>query len=209
VKLIVGLGNPGLQYQGTRHNLGFAVVDELARRRGLAFESSTADALMARERVAGSQVMLAKPMAFMNRSGESVGVLSRYYRVGASNILIVVDDANLALGRLRARPEGSDGGHNGLRSIIGALATRQFPRLRLGVGRGDTRRALADYVLARFDEDEAGTIDTMIVRAADAAEVFIDEDILAVMNRFNTSGLPDEAPDSDLDDRQPRRGDPK
>ena len=185
MKLIVGLGNPGSKYAGTRHNLGFDVVDELARRRGLAFESSPAEALMARERGPDVHVMLAKPMTFMNRSGEVVGALSRYFHVDPGDVLIVVDDTNLPLGRLRARVEGSDGGHNGLRSIVEALATSTFPRLRLGIGRGDGRRDLADHVLARFKEDEVGAIQEMVTRAADAAELFIKSDILTVMNRFN------------------------
>lgn len=192
MKLIVGLGNPGSKYGGTRHNLGFEVVDEVARRRGLAFESSPADAVMARERGPDAQLILAKPMTFMNRSGDAIGVLSRYFRVETGDILIVVDDANLPLGRLRARPNGSDGGHNGLRSVILALATREFPRLRMGVGRGETQRDLADHVLARFSADELETIHEMMTRAADAAELFVESGIMTVMNRFNAPEQPEE-----------------
>lgn len=192
MKLIVGLGNPGSKYGGTRHNLGFEVVDEVARRRGLVFESSPADAVMARERGPDAQLMLAKPMTFMNRSGEAIGVLSRYFRVETGDILVVVDDANLPLGRLRARPNGSDGGHNGLRSVILALATREFPRLRMGVGRGETQRDLADHVLARFSADEVETIHEMMTRAADAAELFVESGIMTVMNRFNAPERPEE-----------------
>ena len=155
---------------------------------------------MARERGPDARVMLAKPMTFMNRSGEAVGVLSRFFRVEPDDILIVVDDANLPFGWLRVRPEGSDGGHNGLRSIIDALATPMLPRLRLGVGRGDSRRDLANHVLARFDDDEVGTIREMVTRAADAAEVFVDDGILTVMNRFNAPEQPYDAPGDDPDD---------
>ena len=197
MKLIVGLGNPGSQYGGTRHNLGFEVVDEVARRRGLAFESSPANAVMARERGPDKQLMLAKPMTFMNRSGEAVGVLSRYFRVETGDILIVVDDANLPLGRLRARPDGSDGGHNGLRSVILALATREFPRVRMGVGRGETQRDLAGHVLARFAPDEIATIDEMTMRAADAVELFAESGIVTVMNRFNVSEPPEHTTEDD------------
>ena len=197
MKLIVGLGNPGSKYGGTRHNLGFEVVDEVARRRGLTFESSPADAVMARERGPDAQLMLAKPMTFMNRSGEAVGVLSRYFRVETGDILIVVDDANLPLGRLRARPNGSDGGHNGLRSVILALATREFPRMRMGVGRGETQRDLAGHVLARFADDEIATIDEMTMRAADAAELFVESGIATVMNRFNAPERPEQATEND------------
>ena len=197
MKLIVGLGNPGSTYGGTRHNLGFEVVDEVARRRGLTFESSPADAVMAGERGPNAQLILAKPMTFMNRSGEAVGVLSRYFRIETGDILIVVDDANLQLGRMRARPSGSDGGHNGLRSVILALATREFSRVRLGVGRGETRRDLADHVLARFDADEIATIDEMTVRAADAVELFVESGMTTLMNRFNAPERPDHTTESD------------
>ena len=197
MKLIVGLGNLGSKYGGTRHNLGFAVVDEVARRRGLTFESSPADAVMARQRGPDAPLMLAKPMTFMNRSGEAVGVLSRYFRVESVDILIVVDDANLPLGRLRARPNGSDGGHNGLRSVILALATREFPRLRIGVGRGESQRDLADHVLARFADDEIATLDEMTTRAADAAELFVESGIATVMNRFNAPERPEQTTEDD------------
>ncbi len=197
MKLIVGLGNPGSKYGGTRHNLGFAVVDEVARRRGLTFESSPADAVMARQRGPDVPLMLAKPMTFMNRSGEAVGVLSRYFRVESVDILIVVDDANLPLGRLRARPNGSDGGHNGLGSVILALATREFPRLRIGVGRGESQRDLADHVLAGFADDEIATLDEMTTRAADAAELFVESGIATVMNRFNAPDRPEQTTEDD------------
>ena len=195
MKLIVGLGNPGSKYDGTRHNVGFDVVDECARRRGLTFESCPAEALMARERGPDARLILAKPMTFMNLSGEAVGTLSRYYRVDRADILVVADDANLPLGRLRARPEGSDGGHNGLRSVIDAFGTQEFPRLRVGVGRGESDRELVDHVLSRFEADERGKIEELVTRAADAAGVFVEEDILTVMNRFNASDVGDQETD--------------
>ena len=185
MKLIVGLGNPGSKYRGTRHNVGFEVVDELARRLGLEFEASPADALMARERGRNAQVMLGKPLTFMNLSGRAVGTLTRYYRIALEDLLIVTDDANLPLGQLRARPAGSDGGHNGLRSVIELLASEQVPRLRVGVGRGEGHRDLVDHVLARFDESELEIIRPAVARAANAAEFFVSEGIELVMNRFN------------------------
>ena len=184
MKLIVGLGNPGARYAGTRHNVGFDVVDELARRRALAFESSPAEAIMARERGPGARLMLAKPLTFMNLSGRAVGELVRYYRVDPGDVLIVADDVNLPLGRLRARRGGSDGGHNGLRSVIDVLGT-VVARLRIGVDRGDCRRDLASHVLATFDESELETIRPAIETAGDAAEVFVTDGIDVVMNRFN------------------------
>jgi PTH1 family peptidyl-tRNA hydrolase len=196
VKLVIGLGNPGSKYGGTRHNIGFDVVDEVARRLGLAFESGPGDAVIARERGDGAQLILAKPMTFMNRSGEAVGVVSRYFRIKVDDILIVVDDVNLPLGRLRARQDGSDGGHNGLRSVMLSLATREFSRLRVGVGRGETRLDLAGHVLSRFATGEIAMIDEMMMRAADAAELFVESGMTAVMNRFNATERSDKTTDS-------------
>ena len=185
MKLIVGLGNPGPRYRGTRHNVGFEVVDELARRRGLVFESSPAAALMARERGPEALIMLAKPCTFMNLSGTAVGELVRYYRFELDNVLVVTDDVNLPLGRLRARRGGSSGGHNGLQSVIELLGTDRFARLRVGVDRGDERRDLASHVLAGFEAPEMETIGEAITAAGDAAEVFAADGIDVMMNRFN------------------------
>jgi PTH1 family peptidyl-tRNA hydrolase len=184
VKVVAGLGNPGPKYRGTRHNVGFEVADELARRHGVTFESSVADAVVARVRGASS-LLIVKPLSLMNRSGPPVGELVRYFRVAVGDLLVVVDDVNLALGQLRARPSGSEGGHNGLRSIIQGLGSEDFARLRIGVGRGDPRRDLADHVLARFDEDERGPMAEAITRATDAVELFVVESIESVMNRYN------------------------
>jgi PTH1 family peptidyl-tRNA hydrolase len=191
VKAIVGLGNPGAPFKGTRHNVGFAVLDELARRRALQFESSPAAALIARSRAGAGggfggtdDVLLVKPLTFMNLSGQAVGELARYFKIEVADLLIVVDEAQLPLGKLRARSRGSAGGHNGLKSVIAHLGD-EFARLRLGVGRGDDRRNLADHVLTRFDKDEVAEVDRMIARAADAAETFITSGIAAVMNQYN------------------------
>lgn len=190
MKLVVGLGNPGPKYQGTRHNIGFAVVDELARRAGASFESSPVDALIARLRAVdgGSHqgVLLAKPMTFMNRSGEAVGGLLRYFKIDPADLLVIVDEVQLPLARLRARARGSAGGHNGLRSIEAHLGT-EYARLRVGVGRGEVRRDLADHVLAKFDRDETAEVNAMTARAADAAETFVAEGVGAMMNRFNAA----------------------
>ena len=184
MKAIVGLGNPGAQYKGTRHNVGFAVLDELARRASIEFESAPADAVMARWRRSDEVVLLVKPLTYMNLSGQAVGELARYFRIEPVDLLVVVDEVQLPLGKLRARARGSAGGHNGLKSVIAHLGDN-YGRLRLGVGRGDQRRDLADHVLARFDKDEAADAERMIVRAADAAETFITSGIAAVMNQFN------------------------
>jgi PTH1 family peptidyl-tRNA hydrolase len=186
VKLIVGLGNPGAKYAGTRHNVGFAAVDEAARRASVVFETAPADALMARVRTPGSggDVLLVKPLTFMNESGQAIGELLRYFKVDVADLLVVVDEVQLPLGKLRARARGSAGGHNGLKSVIQHVGD-EFARLRLGVGRGDSRRDLADHVLAKFDKDEAEDAARMIERATDASEVFIASGIAAVMNQFN------------------------
>ena len=186
MKLIVGLGNPGPKYRDTRHNVGFAVIDELARRQDVVFESAPAEALMARARRLGAGgALLLKPLTFMNLSGFAVSEVARYFRVELPDILVVADDVSLPLGRLRARARGSDGGHKGYRSIIEQFGTPEFARLRVGVGRGDPRRDLADHVLAGFDGEEREAAREAIGRAADAAEMFVGEGIDAVMNRFN------------------------
>jgi PTH1 family peptidyl-tRNA hydrolase len=184
VKMIVGLGNPGKQYAGTRHNAGFAVIDEMARRASVGFESAPAEAVIAKWRRPDGMALLAKPLTFMNLSGQAVGELARYFKIDAADLLIVVDEVQLPLGKLRARARGSAGGHNGLKSVIAHLGDA-FPRLRIGVGRGEQQRDLADHVLSRFDKDEAAEVERMTTRAADAAEMFITSGIEAVMNGFN------------------------
>ena len=188
MKAIVGLGNPGSPYKGTRHNVGFDVVDELARRASVGFESAPAEALMARwrrpENGRANDVLLVKPLTFMNLSGQAVGELARYFKIDLADLLIIVDEVHLPLGKLRARARGSAGGHNGLKSIIAHLGD-EFSRLRIGVGRGGDQRNLADHVLTRFEKDEAAEVERMTTRAADAAEMFIASGIGAVMSAFN------------------------
>ena len=183
MKLVVGLGNPGRRYAGTRHNVGFDVVDQIVERHRLEWESAPADALLARWRTASA--IVAKPLTFMNLSGVAIGELLRFYKIELLDLFVIVDDINLELGRLRARPSGSAGGHNGLKSVIEALGTEEYARLRIGVGRGDQRRDLADHVLAKFDPEERVEVAEAVSRAADAAELFVAEGIVPVMNRFN------------------------
>ena len=192
MKLVVGLGNPGRPYAGTRHNVGFDVVDTLAERHRLDWESAPANAVLAKWRAAS--VLLAKPLTFMNLSGPAIGDLLRFYKVEFPDLFVVVDDVNLELGRLRARPSGSAGGHNGLKSIIAAFGSEDFARLRVGVGRGDDRRDLADHVLAKFDPEERTIVAEAVGRAADATELFIAEGIGPVMNRFNRKEDAEEKP---------------
>ena len=196
MKLIVGLGNPGRKYAGTRHNVGFDVLDLLSERHRLEWESGPADALVTRWRLEGA--LLAKPLTFMNLSGFAAGDLLRFYKIDPVDMLVVVDDANLELGRLRARAFGSAGGHNGLKSLIEQLGD-SFSRLRVGVGRGDSRRDLADHVLAKFDEEERSVVEEAVGRAADASELFVREGIGPVMNRFNRREDKEEGSDGSED----------
>ena len=185
MKLVVGLGNPGRKYDGTRHNVGFEIVNLVADRHKAAWESAPRgiEALIARQRADG--IVLAKPLTFMNASGPAVVGLLQFFKMELPDLFVVVDDINLELGRLRARAAGSAGGPNGLKSMIEALGTEEFARLRMGVGRGDARRDLADHVLARFDPDERPIVADAVGRSADAAELFVAEGIAPVMNRYN------------------------
>ena len=195
MRLIVGLGNPGREYRDTRHNVGFMVADEIAKRHGLTLAmapSQVPDAMIAKKfglapeaSAKGAAFLIAKPLTFMNRSGDAVAALARYYDIAIADLLVVVDEVALPFGRLRARARGSAGGHNGLKSCIERLGTNEFPRLRLGVGRGDSRRDLADHVLSKFEADEQSALEEFIARAADAAEMFAAEGIEKVMNTYN------------------------
>jgi PTH1 family peptidyl-tRNA hydrolase len=185
MKLVIGLGNPGSKYDNTRHNVGFAAVDTVAARHHLAWESAPRGigALSAKWRAGGA--VLAKPLTYMNLSGQAIVGLLQFYKIEVADLLVIVDEAQLEAGRLRARPSGSAGGHNGLKSIIESLGTEAFPRLRIGVGRGDARRDLADHVLGKIEAAERPVIEEAVTRAADAAEMFVGDGILAVMNTFN------------------------
>ena len=186
MKLVAGLGNPGREYVGTRHNVGFEVMDLLARRHHLSWPSKLdGSSVEARWRRPDVDVMLVKPLTYMNLSGGAIGELMRFYKIDVPDVLIVTDDVNLPLGRLRARASGSEGGHNGLRSIAESLGTIDYARLRVGVGRGDMRRDLADHVLARFEPNEQAGIEDAIARAADAVELWIADGLARVMNTFN------------------------
>lgn len=185
MKLIVGLGNPGAKYDGTRHNVGFATLDVLARRHGAAFDAAPRgiEAMAGKWRAADA--VLGKPLTFMNLSGTAIVGLLRFYKIEIPDLLVIVDEVQLETGRIRIRPSGSAGGHNGLKSVIASLGTMEFSRLRIGVGRGDERRDLADHVLARFDAEERPVIDEAVARAADTAELFVAEGVVAAMNRYN------------------------
>jgi len=182
MKAIVGLGNPGTEYAGTRHNIGFDVVDEVARRWNVRLRpwKSRADVAV----VSGRGVVLVEPQTFMNASGDAVSRLAAFHKLAPADVLVVADEVQLPLGRVRLRRAGSAGGHNGLKSIIQHIGV-EFPRLRIGVGRGDPAWDLADHVLSRFGRDEREAAADAVSRAADAVELFVEQGVEAAMNRFN------------------------
>lgn len=185
VSLVVGLGNPGPEYAEHRHNLGFRVVDALAGKHGLAFTRLKGKVRVAEGEICGQNVILAKPQTFMNLSGKAVSRASRYFEVTPENILVVCDDLDLPLGRLRLRPEGGSGGHKGLRSIIDLLGTQSFARLRIGIDRPMGRMDPADYVLQPFAEDEEAILAEVVRQAVAAVECTVTAGIVAAMDRFN------------------------
>lgn len=183
--LIVGLGNPGRRYAQTRHNIGFMVVDALAEREKEAFRTGRGDYLLCRLKVAGREVLLQKPLTFMNLSGDAVRHALHFFKLTAAELLIIADDVHLPFGRLRLRPQGSDGGHNGMASVIAAIGTEDIARLRIGIGSDFMKGAQADFVLSPFDADERKELNGIINRAADAVLIFIEQGIETAMNRFN------------------------
>jgi len=181
VRLVVGLGNPGPEYKGTRHNVGFEVLDRLATEWGLGWQHSKSwHALWAK----GDKAILVKPTSYVNRSGEPLQAVAQFYKIAPMEILVVLDDMALELGRLRLRPDGGTAGHNGLESIIVQFGTEEIPRLRIGIGAAP-REGAVDYVLGRFFEEERPLVEKTIVRAADAVKCAIDNGLLSAMNQFN------------------------
>lgn len=185
--LIAGLGNPGAEYARTRHNAGFMLAEELGEEWGVEWrEAPRFEALLARATRRGRTVWLARPLTFMNASGEAVGALARYYRVPAEGTLAVVDDADLPLGTIRLRPDGSSGGHHGLESVETHLGTRAYPRLRLGIGRKDpATREITGHVLGRFAGDETEVFGRVLRQAVAQMNCWIDEGIEKAMARYN------------------------
>jgi peptidyl-tRNA hydrolase, PTH1 family len=187
IRLVVGLGNPGTEYHGTRHNVGFEVVDRLAAEWGLAWQHEKSwRAVWAK----GPKAILVKPTSYMNRSGEPLQAVSNFYKIAPAEMLVVLDDMALELGRLRLRPDGGTGGHNGLESVIVQFGTEEIPRLRVGIGAAP-REGAVDYVLGRFFEEERPLVEKTIVRASDAVKCAIDNGVLSAMNLFNKNPEPD------------------
>lgn len=187
-RLIIGLGNPGDQYEGTRHNIGFEVLDALAKRWGIEYKTKRRFSAEVSEAKRGDTTrVLAKPLTYMNLSGQSVAALRAWYKCATGEIAVLFDDADLALGQLRVRGSGSSGGHRGMQSVIDALGTNEIVRMRLGIGRqdGKHRGELADHVLRRFDAGERATVRELVTRAADAVESWLERGLAATMNDFN------------------------
>jgi peptidyl-tRNA hydrolase, PTH1 family len=186
--LIVGLGNPGADYARTRHNAGFQVVERLAERwrAGWTYEKRF-NVRIARAERDGARVLLGQPQTYMNSSGEAVGPLAAFYRLPPGRLLVVVDDADLPLGELRLRPGGSSGGHHGLESIEQHLGTREFARLRIGIGRTTGPREITGHVLGRFAAGETALAEKALTVACDQAECWCDAGIQQAMSRFNGS----------------------
>ena len=184
--LLVGLGNPGTQYENTRHNVGFLVADELAERQNAPIQRLKFKALTNLLTISGEKVLVMKPVTYMNLSGEAVRPAADFYKIPPDHVLVVSDDTALAVGKLRIRKGGSAGGHNGLKSIIQHLGTDQFPRLRVGVGeKPHPDYDMADWVLGHFQGEDKKAIDASVKRAADAIECLLKEGPDRAMNKFN------------------------
>ncbi|MCL6454551.1 MAG: aminoacyl-tRNA hydrolase [Alicyclobacillus sp.] len=187
MKLIVGLGNPGLKYHHTRHNVGFDAVDAAAVKLGTTVDKLRFRALVGEERLGGEKILLAKPQTFMNLSGESVREMVSYYREvqPAEDLILIYDDMDFPVGDMRLRTQGSAGGHNGVKSVIAALGSQTFARIRIGIGRPAPEMTVIDHVLSRFSSLDRPRIDEVVDRAAEAALFAVQHGFTLAMNRFN------------------------
>ena len=184
--IIAGLGNPTKEYEGTRHNVGFQVIDKIAEKYNIAVDAKKGRAYVGKGIIEGQKVLLVKPQTYMNLSGESIRELVDYFKVDPKEeLLVIYDDISLDVGQLRIRKKGSAGGHNGIKNIIAHLGTQEFPRIKVGVGDKPPRMDLADYVLSRFSKEDREKMEQAFKDAADAVEVMITEGADAAMNRFN------------------------
>ena len=194
MKLIVGLGNPGIEYQFTPHNIGFLGVDRIAEQCGVMIENRHCKALTARTRIGNEEILLAKPETYMNLSGMSVLELVRKYEVNPQQDLIVIyDELDLPLGMIRIRARGSSAGHNGMQSIINALQSEEIARIRIGIAPDDPRKGGAKYVLSPFRKSQLVAVDEALDLAAQAVNVIVNESITVAMSRFNRKNKPDDA----------------
>lgn len=184
--MLVGLGNPGLKYRKTRHNVGWLVIDRLAKQIGARFKKGRGPYEIAEISIDNNSVILIKPLTFMNNSGQAVAEVVNYYNIELSRLLVILDEIELSLGRLRLRAQGSSGGHNGLSSIIQHLNTKMFARLRIGIGTEYAKKDMTKFVLSNFSRNEQKELDIIINQAVDAARSFIADGIDKAMNTFNS-----------------------
>lgn len=185
MKLIVGLGNPTKEYDGTRHNIGFMAIDALAREYNIAVDTLKHKALIGKGMIEGQKVILAKPVTYMNLSGEAVRAIADYYKILPEDIVIIFDDTTLDVGRIRIRKKGSAGGHNGIKNIIAHLGTTEFPRIKIGIGAKRPGQDLADYVLARFPKEEKEALRQVLEDVKKAVALMVWDDIEEAMNQYN------------------------
>ena len=185
MKIIVGLGNPGREYENTRHNTGFAVVDRLARKHRSRFSSRRCRSLVAKTRIGGVEVLLAKPLTFVNLSGEAVACILGMAEAGLGDLLVVLDDVNIPFNEVRIKARGGDGGHKGLQSIIAHVSSEEFPRLRVGVGSDDLPEDLTEFVLGTFSDAETNELPNLVETCCRAVETLVVKGVERAMNEFN------------------------
>lgn len=185
MKLIVGLGNPGMQYAATRHNIGFQAIDLLAERNHISVNRSKFKALVGEGTIGGEKVVLMKPQTYMNLSGEAVEACKSWYKIDINDIIILYDDVSLGVGDIRIRKNGSSGGHNGIKSIIAHLSTESFPRVKIGVGEKPKGWDLADYVLGKFTDEDCKVLEERLKVVCEATETMVTKNIDLAMNNYN------------------------
>ena len=189
LRMVVGLGNPGKKYEDTRHNAGFLVADKIAQDFNISLNKTKFDTIFGRGFIEEADVLLVKPMAFMNRSGPPLQNMAHYFRIPGKDMLIIHDDIDLAFGRLKIKEKGGHGGHNGIRSIMDAFGGGDFARLRIGVGRSEAGESVTNHVLGRFSDDKAEMVARVIAIARDAVVTILGEGMKVGMNEFNRKDL--------------------
>jgi PTH1 family peptidyl-tRNA hydrolase len=185
LNIIIGLGNPGPRYDNTRHNVGFDTIDFISGKYGIKVTKLKHKALIGEGIMEGERVLLAKPQTFMNLSGESVREIMEWYKIPSHHMILVYDDIDLPLGKIRVRAKGSSGTHNGMRSVIYQMQTDEFPRVRIGIGKPVEGWELADYVLGRFSPEDRKIVDESVLNAADAVSLIVKSGIISAMNKYN------------------------
>lgn len=183
--IIAGLGNPTKTYEGTRHNIGFMVIDGIGEKYNIDITTKKHKAFIGRGIIAGERVILAKPQTYMNLSGESIREIADFYKIPPENIIIIYDDISLETGKLRIRKKGSAGGHNGIKSIISHLGTQEFPRIKVGIGNKPEGWDLADYVLSKYSRAERQSVEEALLDITGAVELMVNGDVESAMNKYN------------------------